>query len=160
MKKSGKYVSKLTGYYNGRGQYQKSAQLYLAYVESDPGDRNKALAYKKLGQLYQEQLKNPAKAVQYFEMAQQVKYDAGVAGLVLGIYFNDLKNLDKAFAVANEILAKNAKDPNALYIHGEILFGREEWEKAKADFEKITSHGQYGPVAKKRLESIAKKLEK
>lgn len=133
-------------------EWQKSTQALEQFVSTNPGLDELATAYKLIGDNYKN-LKNRAKAVEYFERYIDLEYEESIA-LYICLYYYDMKNDAKTLSWANLVLQNNPNNSSALLFRGIAKYNQKDMKGAKADFERIQNDPQHGKTAKQYLQII------
>jgi len=132
--------------------WNKSTVALEKYVSTNPSLDGLATAYKLIGDNYKN-LKNRAKAVEYFERYIDLEYEESVA-LYICLYYYDLKNDAKTMSWANLVLQNNPNNSSALLFRGIAKYNQKDMRGAKADFERIQNDPQHGKTAQQYLKII------
>ncbi|MFO7659460.1 MAG: tetratricopeptide repeat protein [Candidatus Cloacimonadaceae bacterium] len=133
-------------------QWDKSTQALERFVSTNPGLDALSTAYKLIGDNYKN-LKNRAKAVEYFERYIDLEYDESIA-LYICLYYYDMKNDAKTLSWANIVLQNNPNNSTALLFRGIAKYNQKDMRGAKADFESIQNDPQHGKTAQQYLKII------
>lgn len=132
--------------------WNKSTAALEKFVGTNPGLDDLATAYKLIGDNYKN-LKNRAKAVEYFERYSDLEYDESIA-LYICLYYYDMKNDAKTLSWANMVLQNNPNSSSALLFRAIAKYNQKDMRGAKADFERIQNDPQHGKTAQQYLKII------
>jgi tetratricopeptide (TPR) repeat protein len=133
-------------------QLAKSNEILDKLIAINPSSPDTKAYYKMLGGNYKE-MKNNAKAAEYFDKYLTIEYDEGPAFFMCSYYF-DAKNYAKLSNYASMILANNpsaSSQVNALLYRGIAKFNLNDKKGAKVDFERIQNDPKQGNTAKQYL---------
>ncbi|HOV17153.1 MAG TPA: tetratricopeptide repeat protein [Candidatus Cloacimonadota bacterium] len=132
--------------------WDKSNKVFERYIALNPMSPDLKTIYKLMGGNY-DQMKNKAKATEYFEKYLNIEYAEDIALYVCQYYFN-AKNYGKAITWANTILEKNPANSDALYFRAVSKYSQKDMKGAKADFQRLSTDTKYGSYAKQYLKSM------
>jgi tetratricopeptide (TPR) repeat protein len=152
MKPSSKTIKNIAYLYKNLGENTKAINAYERYLGTNPDAKNKATTYRNMGKLYSD-INNQTKSNQSYEKSIQLAYDGKIALLLLTNYY-EAKDLTNATKKVNQLIGKNANDKNAIYYRARIAYDQNKKSAALADFKKITTHRDYGKIAKDYIKSI------
>lgn len=133
-------------------EWEKSNRCLELFVTMKPDLEELKTAYKLIADNYKN-LKNKAKAVEYFEMYSDFEYDENISLYICSYYF-DTKNNAKALFWSNKILENNPDNPGAILFRAITKYNMNDMKGAKADFERIANDAKYGKTAQQYLKII------
>lgn len=133
-------------------QYAKSNEVLETVLQGFLSPEDTKLIYKLVGDNYKN-LSNKPKAVEYWSKYLDLEFNEGIALYITSYYF-DKKNNGQTISYANQVLAKNPANSDALLLRGIAKYNTKDMKGAKADFEKIQNDPKNGKNAQQYLKII------
>jgi len=152
LKNDANVLQKLAALYRTKQQWEMANQILEQFILLKPDTDGLKTSYKLIGDNYKN-LKNKAKAVEYFEKYLEIEYNEDIA-LYVCLYYYDMKNNTKSMNMANLILSKNANNTNAILFRAIARYNLKDMKGAKADFERIQNDPKQGKTAQQYLKII------
>jgi len=143
---------KIADFYRSIGEWNKSTDMFMKFIATNPAQDMLATAYKLVGDNYR-QAKNTAKMVEYFEKYIGIERDPQIA-LLLASHYNGIKNYNKVVTYSTIVLGSDSKNTDAIMLRGLAYYNLKRSAEAKADLEKIQNDSKYGDNAKKLLKAL------
>lgn len=133
-------------------KWEKSNRCLELFITMKPDLEELKTAYKLIADNYKN-LKNKAKAVEYFEKYSDLEYDENISLYICSYYF-DTKNNAKTLYWANKILNNNPDNNGAILFRAITKYNIKDMKGAKEDFERISNDSKYGKTAQQYLNII------
>jgi tetratricopeptide (TPR) repeat protein len=152
QKNEASVMLKIADFYRSIGEWNKSTDMFMKFIATNPAQDMLATAYKLVGDNYR-QAKNTAKMVEYFEKYIGIERDPQIA-LLLASHYNGIKNYNKVVTYSTIVLGSDSKNTDAIMLRGLAYYNLKRSAEAKADLEKIQNDSKYGDNAKKLLKAL------
>ncbi len=153
LKTDAKVLGKVANFYIKTNQPAQAIKTYEDYIATMPGDEEVFSTYKQLGALSELKLKNPKKAIEYYEKALKIKFDKNMMLKVMNKAY-EATNYPKTIDCASKIIEQDTKVASAYYFRALSYYKLKKNKEALADFEKITKDADYGKNAQDYIKSI------
>lgn len=152
MNKDADVLQKVASLYINNKEPQKAIKAYEDFIATNPSRRDLGKTYRNMGTLYKD-INNVPKAIEKYELSLDIEYDRNITLWLVSQYY-DANGYNNAMKHIDKMLSRNANDNDAIYFKALILFNQEKPKEARAYFQRIVNHPNYGPSAQGFIKSI------
>lgn len=138
--------------YNRIGDTESAIRAYEDFINTDPSEPVLERVYNNLGVFYDD-LGNEARALEYFEKSNDIRYKQDITLLLISKYF-DRGDFSNSMRNINLLLRNSPNNAAALYFRAMIKYQEGDLPGAREDFVRIQNDRTYGSSAKHYIESI------
>ncbi|MCB5230211.1 MAG: tetratricopeptide repeat protein [Candidatus Cloacimonas sp.] len=152
LRKDADVLQNIALLYYRTNEVEKAIKAYEDFLAADPPQNVLIAVYRNMGKFYEE-AGNDKKSIEYYEKTNKLRFNKDITLLLLTKYYDrgDLLNAD---IKVKQLLENKVNEAAATFYKALIHYDKQDFEKARAEFEKVTSDRVYGVNAKQYIESI------